>query len=550
MAADKTAHKQAAGFHELDGTQLAWTIVGLQVTLLLAALDQTIVATAMPKIVAQLNGFERYAWVTTAYMLSSTTAVPIFGKLSDIFGRKQLLLLGVAGFVLSSALCGMAGGIPWLFGGGMNQLIIFRGLQGIGGGIIMALVFTVIADLFPPAERGKYQGYFTAVWAVASVVGPALGGWITDHWTWRWVFYVNLPVGFVATIVLWRAFPAFAPARKIAAVDYPGVGALIGFMIPLLLGLTLVANQGIASPSVAAMFVVAAIVFCLFLYLEARAAEPIIPLSIFKEPIMAVSATSLFVMTMSMFGATLFMPLFLQSVLGVSATRSGSLMMSMMLAVPAGATVSGQIVTRLGRYKKVTFSGLSLIVVASGLLATINGGTSQLTCCLYLALLGVGLGLLMPTYTVAVQNVAGPGQLGVVTAATQFCRSIGGTVGAAVFGSILLSRYTAHFKELAPAGVSEAVMAPFVNPLALARLQAHLSTALGTSVEAKRLAAVLLSNVRESLVYASDSIFLSSFSLAVLAFLLNFFLRDVPLRRHHHGQGPAAAEAAAPVLVE
>ena len=241
---------RGGGFHALDRRQLIGTIVGLQLTLLLAALDQTIVGTAMPRIIAQLNGFERYAWVTTAYLLTSTIAVPIVGKASDTFGRKWFFLGGAVLFVLASALCGAAGDIPGLPGDGMTQLIVFRGIQGIGAGIILALVFTIVGDIFPPAERGKYQGLFAAVWGLASVFGPTLGGWITDHLSWRWVFYVNLPVGLIAIAVLLLEFPYFRPAGVERVIDWGGVATLIAGLVPLLLALTWVSQYGWGAPRV------------------------------------------------------------------------------------------------------------------------------------------------------------------------------------------------------------------------------------------------------------------------------------------------------------
>ena len=255
----------ARSFQNLPKRQLIWTVIGLQLTLLLAALDGTIVGTAMPSIIGQLQGFDRYAWVTTAYMLTSTIGVPIFGKLSDLYGRKMIFLGGAVGFVIASALCGAAGDLPLPIDG-MNQLIVFRGLQGLASGVIMGLTFTVVGDLFPPAERGKYQGLFAAVWGLSSVFGPTLGGWLTDSISWRWVFYVNLPVGILAVTVLWFAFPNIKPQGARRAIDWLGVSTLIACLVPLLLALTWVTDYGWTSSRVLGLLALSAVMLAAFLY--------------------------------------------------------------------------------------------------------------------------------------------------------------------------------------------------------------------------------------------------------------------------------------------
>jgi EmrB/QacA subfamily drug resistance transporter len=479
-----------SGFHELPKKQLIGTIIGLQLTLLLAALDQTIVSTAMPKIIEHLSGFDRYAWVTTAYMLTSTAAVPIFGKLSDMYGRKWILLGGAIFFVLTSALCGMAGEFPHWLGDGMTQLIVFRGLQGIGGGVIFAMVFTVIGDIFPPAERGKYQGLFSAVFAFSSVLGPTLGGWITDALTWRWVFYVNMPVGALAIAVLYFTFPYFRPEGPRHAIDLGGVVSLLGFLTPLLLALTWVVKDGWTSASVLTMLAFSAIMFCLFIAFEARANEPLVPLSLFRDSIVSVSSVSLVLTGIAMFGAIIFIPLFMQSVMGVSATVSGSLLTPMMLMMALGSMTSGQLVSRIGHYKRIALVGLGLMTLGLSLLSRMDESTSQMLAVGYMMTVGAGLGLTMPIYTLVVQNVAPWHMIGAATASTQFFRSIGGTLGVAIFGTVMLSRFHEY---------------------------------LAHSPGAQKAA----------LVYSLDSIFLFSAILTGVTLLLNIFLKEVPLRKTH-----------------
>src|SRR6202158_5544493 len=266
------------GLHNLTKRQLVGTLAGLLLTLLLAALDQTIVGTAMPRIISQLNGFDRYPWVTTAYLLTSTIAVPIFAKLSDIYGRKWFFLAGTVVFVVASAFCGGAGQIPWIPGDGMMQLIVFRGIQGLGAGMIVGLLFTIIGDIFAPAERAKFQGLFAAVWGLASIFGPTLGGWITDQFSWRWTFWVNLPVGILAAGAILVEFPYFRPHGIRRQIDWWGVLTLSSCLVPLLLALTWVTNYGWTSQRVLTLLIASGLMLAAFLAAEHRAAEPLLPL--------------------------------------------------------------------------------------------------------------------------------------------------------------------------------------------------------------------------------------------------------------------------------
>jgi EmrB/QacA subfamily drug resistance transporter len=510
----------AKSFQTLDRRQLIGTIIGLQLTLLLAALDNTIVGTAMPSIIGQLNGFDRYAWVTTAYLLTSTIGVPIFGKLSDLFGRKWIFLGGAFFFVVTSALCGAAGDIPIPLDG-MNQLILFRALQGVAAGVIMGLTFTIVGDIFPPADRGKYQGLFAGVWGLASVFGPTLGGWITDSLSWRWVFYVNLPVGLAAIAVLFVAFPDIRPQGARRAIDWLGAAMLTAGLVPLLLALTWVTDYGWGSARVLGLLALAAVGIVAFVWAEARAEEPIMPLSLFKNRIVSVSSLSLFMSGMGMFGAILFIPLFMQAVIGVSATRSGSLLTPMMLMLTFASILSGQLISRLGRYKFMAIGGLGIMALGLVLMAGMGTETTQGQIIANMLVVGFGLGLVMPLYTLIVQNAVPQHMLGAATASTQFFRSIGGTVGAAVFGSIMLSRYRSSFDAAVPL---QGIFAPLPNGQVL----------LGQ----------LLGNVREALVYALSGVFLIGAVVVAIAGVANLFLPEIALRK---GFGPEdRAEAASP----
>lgn len=530
MAAEQT--KRAGGsFHTLTQRQIVGTMTGVMLTLLLAALDQTIVGTAMPRIIAQLNGFDRYAWVTTAYLLTSTAAVPIFGKLSDIYGRKWIYLGGAVFFVITSALCGAAGKLPGIPGDGMTQLILFRALQGVGGGIIMAITFTIIGDIFPPAVRGKYQGLLSAVWGMSSVFGPTLGGWITDSFSWRWIFYINLPVGIFATAALFFAFPYFRPEGVKRVIDFAGVVTLLAGLVPLLLALTWVTDYGWGSARVIGLLVFAALMLGLFVYAETRAVEPILPLSLFRNRIISLSTVSVFLNGLAMFGAILFIPLFMQTVIGVSATQSGSLLTPMMVIWSVGSISAGQLVARIGRYKAIIIVGLVLMTAGLFLLSTMNENTTRLAVVGDMLLVGMGMGLTMPIFTLIVQNAADQRQIGAATATVQFFRQIGGTVGAAVFGSIMLSRYRDHFDSAVPAGTPSAALAAFKNPLQLAQSLPSLREQFAAFPNGQQLLQTLLENTKNALVSGITGVFLIATILSLVALITNFWLKEIPLRK-------------------
>jgi EmrB/QacA subfamily drug resistance transporter len=531
MAATGQAKPAGGSFHTLTQRQIIGTMTGVMLTLLLAALDQTIVGTAMPRIIAQLNGFERYAWVTTVYLLTSTAAVPIFGKLSDIYGRKWFYLGGAVLFVVASALCGAAGSIPGVPGDGMTQLILFRGLQGVGGGIIMAITFTIIGDIFPPAVRGKYQGLLSAVWGMSSVFGPTLGGWITDSFSWRWIFYINLPVGILAITALMIAFPYFKPEGVKRVIDFAGVATLLAALVPLLLALTWVTNYGWAAPRVVGLLILAAVMIAAFILAESRAVEPLLPLSLFRDRVISLSTVSVFLTGMAMFGSILFIPLFMQTVIGVSATQSGSLLTPMMVIWSVGSISAGQLVARMGRYKMIVLVGMALMTVGLFLLARMTAATTRPTVVVFMLLIGMGMGLTMPIFTLIVQNAAPQRQIGAATATVQFFRQIGSTVGAAVFGSIMLTRYQSHFSGTVPVGTPASALAAFKDPLQLAQVLPQLKDQFAALPNGPQLLQTLLANTKDALVYAITGVFLISAILTVIAFATDFWLKEVPLRK-------------------
>lgn len=429
-------------------------LIGTLLGLFLSALDQTIVSTALPRITQELDGLSLYSWVTTAYLLASTAMVPIYGKLSDIYGRKPVLMFGIVVFLIGSALCGMAGE-PFLnnvFGSGMMQLVVFRALQGLGAAALTSVAFAIIADIFAPAERGKYQGLFGAVFGLSSVIGPLLGGFLTDNISWRWVFYVNLPIGLVALAFIFTKMPRLASGLK-PKIDYLGALLIIVFSVPLLLALTFGADGTYAwtSPVVLGMFALSAAALGLFLFVESRHESPILPLSLFRNPTFAWGVLARFFIGAAFLGAILFLSLYLVNVQGVSATAAGTATIPLTMGLIAGAIGSGQLASRLGYYKTMIIIGLLLMMGGFGLLSTLNADTPYLQVVLYMVVLGLGLGPALPLYNLAIQNAVKPWEIGVATSSGQFFQQFGSVIGTAVFGAILTATLPGQIdRQLAP----------------------------------------------------------------------------------------------------
>jgi EmrB/QacA subfamily drug resistance transporter len=430
--------------------------------LLLGALDQTIVSTAMPRIIEQLRGLEMYAWVTTAYMLTSTVAVPIYGKLSDMFGRKPILITGIFLFLTGSALCGMSGefGDLPVLGSGMMQLVIFRAVQGLGGGALMTSAFAIIADLYPPRERGRMFGLFGAVFGVATVIGPFIGGFFTDHGTvmlfgheiagWRWVFYVNLPLGLVALFMILRRMPVMRH-RGGGRVDYVGAALVVTTFTPLLLALSLGGTSyAWDSPRIVGLFMVSGLSLALFLWVESHTADAILPLRLFGIRTFRVAALGSFVVNMAFLGVVMFMPLYMQVVQGINATQSGLALLPLMGALILSTTVSGRLVTRTGRYKPFMVGGGVILLLGVISLTGIRSDTSTLDLAWRLALTGIGLGPAQSLFNLVIQNAVPVEDLGTATSMSQFSRQLGATVGVAIFGTFLTHSLTDELPKHTP----------------------------------------------------------------------------------------------------
>ena len=403
-------------------------LIGLVIAMLFAALDGTIVGTAMPRIVGDLGGLSLMTWLTTAYMLTSTTVVPIAGKLADLLGRRNVYITGLIIFMVGSALCGMANG--------MTELIIFRGIQGLGGGIMMPMAMIIIGDMFTGKERAKWQGIFGALYGLASVIGPQVGGWIVDAVNWRWVFYINLPVGILATIFIAMGLKGHKQTGPIK-IDIAGIFTMILGVVTLLLALTFGGKDyAWDSWQIIGLFALAIIGIVSFIIVETKAEEPILPMHFFKNRTFTLLNAIGFFMSIGMFGAIMFVPFFMQGIVGVSAAESGTIMTPMMITMIVMSIIGGQLVLKVG-VKPQIITGMLIMAGGFWLLTTMDMHTSKLLATSYMMVIGLGMGLVMPTLTLALQESFPKKDLGVVTSSSQFFRQIGGTFGITILGSIM-----------------------------------------------------------------------------------------------------------------
>ncbi len=406
-------------------------ITGLIIAMFFSALDGTIVGTAIPKIVGDLGGLSMMTWLTTAYLLTSTTIVPIAGKLADLLGRRVVYVSGLLIFMGASALCGMASN--------MTELIIFRGLQGIGGGVMMPMAMIVIGDLFTGKQRAKFQGLFGAIYGLASVIYPQIGGWIVDSLNWKWVFYINLPVGILAVIFIARGLQGRKQTEPIN-FDIAGIFTMIVGIVSLLLALSFGGKDyAWGSWQILGLFALALAGIVGFIFAEIKAKEPILPMYLFKNRTFTVLNLIGFFMSIGMFGAVTFVPFFMQGIIGVSATASGTIMTPMMVSMIITSIIGGQLVYKIG-IKPQIMIGMLIMAVGFFLLTTLQLDTSKLAATCYMAVIGLGMGLVMPLLTLALQETFSKEELGVVTSSSQFFRMIGGTFGITVLGAVMNAR--------------------------------------------------------------------------------------------------------------
>ena len=488
----------------LSHRQVLLAFSAMMLATLLAALDQTVVATALPQIVTDLHGFSELSWVVSAFLVAATVTVPLYGKLSDLYGRRRLFVISISIFLLGSALCGAAQS--------MDQLIAFRGLQGLGAGGLLPLAQAAIADLFSPRERGRYQGYIGSMWATAAVAGPLLGGSLTDAASWRWIFYINLPLGAVALVVVLRTMRAQTTVRA-HTIDYAGAAVLSAAITGLLLACTWggttypwgsveVLTTGIGGLVLAGVFIA----------IERRVEEPLLPLALFRGRVLSVSTAAGFVVGAILFAVSIYVPVFSQGVQEVSATSSGVILIPFSLGWVAAATATGQLISRTGRYRVFPIVGSVFILGGLGLLTRLGEGTPPAAVAGILVITGVGMGMTFQPYIIATQNAVAVSNLGIATATIQFFRSMGGSLAVAALGTLLANRLATE-------------------------LEARLGAAGATRVDTDRLlggsAGVpggLPAGVQAALSDALHVVFVASVPLGLVALLLALALPEVPLR--------------------
>jgi EmrB/QacA subfamily drug resistance transporter len=488
--------------------QVLLTFGGLLLAMLLASLDQTIVATALPTIVSDLGGLGQLSWVVTAYLVGATVTMPLWGRASDLYGRKPLFLAAIAVFLAGSALSGVAGSLGALIG--------FRAFQGVGAGGLMTLAMAIVGEIIPPRERGRYQGYIQMVFVLASVAGPLLGGLFVDHLSWRWVFYVNVPIG-AAALALTATSLRLPTRRGSARIDYLG-GALLAAALTCVLLLTTWGGREYAWGSAEILGLAAAAVaaFAAFVAQERRAPEPILPLRLFRDPVFGVVSAVLFLTTLAFFAVVVFMPVFLQVVTRASATGSGALLLPLMLAATTSTALSGRAISRTGRYKVFPVAGLALMTVGLALLSRMSAGTSQATASVLLIVFGLGFGMVSQVLMVAIHNAVDRRDLGIATASANLFRSLGGAVGVAVFGAVFAGR-------LGSANVDPE------------RLQAAPDAIASLPPAAQQ-------GIAEAVAHALQTVFLVAAPVAALGFAVVLALKEMPLRGHEAPKPAARTE--------
>ncbi len=522
--------QQVASLSQLDRRRRMVVVLGTMLALFTVGMDQTLVGTALPRVVASLGGLGLFPWVFTAFMVTSTTFVPLVGKLTDLYGRKPFYMAGVAILVVGSALCGASRN--------MEELIAFRAIQGLGAGAVMSIAFTVIGDLFAPAERSKYVGLFTGTFATASILGPLIGGALTDYVHWRWVFYVNLPIGLVVLAVLALGMPALRPIGQRRPLDWRGFLLMPAVIVPLLLAFSWGGDKfGWSSGPVLGLFAGAALALVAFTWAELRAEEPALPLHLFRNPVFLVASLVTVIIGVAMFGAISFIPLFVQGVKGATATNSGLVTMPLTLAMASASTIGGQVIARMGRYRWVTVLGLAVVPLAMFMFSRLDQGSPRLQVTLDMVMLGIGLGLAMPPLTLAVQNALPHRFLGISTSAIQFLRQIGAVMGVAIVGSQinaafareLPARLPAEAQSLPPSVLAVVQQRDFLlSREALAGLQQQFQ-ALGPGGES--LFQQVVEAARGALATAIGEGFFVAFAICISAFVVGLFLKEVPLRR-------------------
>ncbi|CAM4246964.1 EmrB/QacA subfamily drug resistance transporter [Paenibacillus endophyticus] len=516
-------------------------MIALMAAMFFAAINQTIVSTAMPRIIAILGGIEYYTWVITIYMLTSTIATVLVGKLSDIYGRKPFLLVGIVFFIIGAFLCGTSTTV--------FQLITYRGIQGLGGGILMSATVTAVGDLFAPRERAKWTGIMMAVFGFSSVIGPTLGGFLVDHIAWKWIFWIFLPLGVVAFGMIWSMFPKTA-RKTTESIDYLGSLLLSLMLIALLLGFSWAGTKyDWGSTQIIGLFGASVVFLIILLLVERKAKSPVLPLSMFKNSIVTISNSIGFLMNAGMMGAMMYLPFFVQGVLGISPTYSGFVNMPMSIAMIFLSTLSGRWISKSGKYKRFALAGMPFMVVGMLMMAFMSNVAVAVAA---MIVFGIGLGISMPVFTLTVQNAVAPTQLGVATATATLFRNLGGTIGIAVMGTVMNSTMSSKLEAAVKAGEGPDLtqvdadtanqLSSFLNPQMLLD-QPKLKELHATLPEqVQPLFTHIIEMVRSVLSDSLTVVFLFGMSLLIVAFILVLFLKEIPLRSSNDSKAKADPE--------
>jgi EmrB/QacA subfamily drug resistance transporter len=533
-----TSENNNSAQESLTHKEIMFVLSGLMVGLLLAALDQTIVSTALKSIVEDFDGLTHYTWVVTAYLLTSTASTPLYGKISDLYGRRPVFQFAIITFLIGSFAAGAATS--------MEQLIAFRAVQGLGAGGLMSLTFVIIGDIISPRERGKYQGYFGAVWGLSSVAGPLLGGYFSDHAQilgvsgWRWIFYINLPFG-IAALILTSIYLHIPKVKREHSIDYLGALLLVSAVSSLLMGISVYGPQdGWQTPKTLIALVGAAILILLFLFQESRAKEPILPLALFKNHTFSVTSVMAFIIGAGMFGAIIMLPLYFQIVKGDSATSAGLKLIPFMIGIVAFSITSGKLISKHGHYKRFPIIGLALMTVGLFMLSTLTQTTPFWRLAIYAVLVGAGLGLSMQTIVIALQNSIEFRDMGVATSANTFFRSIGATMGVALFGTIYASRLSHNIPiEIEKLRANNPAALVGATPEKLEALKENTAVLQTFTPE-------LQAGIINAFVNSFHVVFLTSVPITIIGFFIAFMLREQPLRTgvgHQAAKEEAAGEA-------
>jgi len=534
LTADEAALDEAA-LHLSPRAKLQ--ILGaMLLAMFLFALDQTVVGTALPVIVTDLNGNSLYTWSVTIYLLTSTISGPIYGKLSDLYGRRPIVIFAVSLFLIGSALCGLSQT--------MEQFILFRGLQGLGAGAIFPISLAVVADLYTPSERGKYLGFFGAVFGLSSLIGPGLGGFITDTVGWHWIFYINIPLGLVSLFILWRLLPAIRHPDAGRNIDYLGAAVFTAAVGPFLIGLSNKQAGDWSDPAVGGLILLGLAFGVLFLFIESRAVDPIVPLGLFRLRTFSISVAAMFMAGIGFLTAVIFLPRWFQTVAGASATESGYNILPLLAGLIVSAVASGQIVSRTGRYKWLMFGSLTLLAVSLFLLTNLRVDTDRATLWFWMALAGLGIGPSFAVFTLIVQNAVSPDRIGVATSSLTFFQQIGGTVGLTIAGTLFANRLTTEIPtQLVAAGVPQPLVDGFtagggqIDLTGTGDLGARIMASVPDQFKAvvQPLIANIVDAIHQALSIAIAATFYPGIVAAVIAAILVLFLHEVPMRTTFEG---------------